>query len=203
MIKLKSNIVIGITGRHGSGKDTVISYMSDILYPIYGQVTILSLNISALETVAEVFETDPSFIEKNKHHPIVRNALEFTGSQYIPQYVGAHQTTVRLREDIEKYTTEGEGKIFLISSVYRIFEAELIQNTFGGMMIHLERKFYTDIRRDSYAEDTALLPIETEITKIVPDFYLRNDNTIDRLYFSTKDMLTQLMNMNKWKEKLA
>ena len=176
-------MIIGITGRKKSGKDTIGDYLvNKHNYTRYGFADPLKEGIQRMFgfTNDQIWGDDKEMID-----PFwgvsSREILQIAGTELfqfeLPKYIPAFQNIGRTiwvkrfeQWYKERYTTDRD---VVVSDCRFLHEAEKIREM-GGIILK--------VVRDTTLNEFSDHPSEVEMSKIVPDFVIDNNSTLDELY---------------------
>jgi phosphomevalonate kinase len=174
-------IIIGLSGKKLSGKDTVYELAADICDKStrIGRVAFAD---PLKQEVSEITGMTCKFIEENKSD--FRELLQVWGTEFRRRFNGNDYWINKMGKIIEQ--SEGYLDMLFITDIRFKNEADYIKAV-GGKLVRVERRQYD---YDSYPG-----PIDTHSTEKDMDDYsqfdyvLNNDKTIDELANSVRDML--------------
>lgn len=181
-------IIIGLTGKKQTGKDTVFKLTFKLLRPP-NRVLRLAFADAVKEEVACACGVTVKFIEENKE--LFRPILQWWGTDFKRKLYGDSywidklcKKVIALSDSSEKYLT-----LVIITDVRFINEAEFIKFC-NGYTVKVVRPISSTSHVDKHIS-------ETELDSIKPDYIIDNSNGLHTLEQITNDVITTIVKNHK------
>jgi len=195
--KLKSNIIIGLAGRHNTGKSTIAGQLELILTNHDFLVEVISFGDCIKKSLAEATGGTVEQIEQLKNSNLLtRWILEEIGAKYFNR--------ISINKSIYEFvSTVKQPSIIVIDGVRMIADEQLIHNTLKGVVVLIDRPLRDD--RKNIIPPSDPLPTEVEIPQLHIDYMFSNDSwSLTRLRTDLRQLVFgEIFNRPNIKEKMV
>ena len=175
-------LIIGLTGYKRSGKDTVASYIHNLIpRHVFPLVMKQGFADTLKKEVAEILGTSVDHLEQNKQHPLIRHLLQWYGTDYMRAEKGQDVWIQYMNDKVKDLADGQHHACVIIPDVRFINEAEWIHAN-DGVVLYVERA--EQVNTDNH-------PSEQELLKIKHDFRVHNNGTsLSRLVWEVRCVLS-------------
>jgi hypothetical protein len=181
--KLNSHLVIGLAGRHDSGKTTIVNQLELILSNHDFLVEVITIGNNISKELAEATGGGVEVIQRlKKDNPLTRWLLEKMGCEYFKP------------EDLYKNVSETIDAIkiphiILIDGLRRPSDEMFVHERYKGIVIMITRDLMSADRKN-YVPKPELLPSEVDLNKVRADYYFANDhNSLVRMRYELRHLI--------------
>ena len=166
--ELRQHLIIGLAGRHQSGKSTIANQAEMILTNHDYLVEIITLSVFYKEELAKATGGNVEEIEQQKtKNDLTRWLLEKMGTEYFDSKV----LYSRMSNQIDAVKLPS---IIFIDGVRKLSDEMFIHEKYNGIVVMIERPKYDD--RRNIVNQPDFLPSEVDLPKLHVDYYFKNDS---------------------------
>lgn len=192
-------VYIGITGKAGSGKDTLCDYLLESILPARYRSARFALADSLKETCAQMYKVPVTIFNDrdNKEKPSKRlngqsprEVLQQFGTEYVRVNLGADHWIKMVEKDIDYWATDytASTKVAIIPDVRFENERNWIHEK-GGYLIKIERE---EEDLDVGEIDITHASEADAYKEYEYDFLVENNKSVQRLYMEARAITNSL-----------